>query len=396
MREKRQAKNQARTEAPTVDLALLSAIDESQGACTSCAAPMRSGEVICTRCGLNTLTGEMIETAVETLPEEKPPKPEKEKKQSRWKLTSDEYKPVKEGSAAMHILLGLIGACIGAGLVASVWTGAAVVTGFYIGFLGIAIGFGAGFGAYIGARDHAGVLSGLGAALATVGAFWVSMTVIEGGPPQTPQVVAQSAGIQAKTLDEFAHMVTDNVARVELATRVAAELEASGKKLRWPPYAGRSEPSVLDFPGEVRREVKARWEAMDYDARHEFRKSMFVTEQDVIADMAYDIAFEREYDGQELVWPADVPADTPVGASHFPDGVWDDAKYDWDNMVQEDRETALYTARLVQMGLPVPDQSRASVQEVVVANPMLGMKTMVWCGLAVLAALWKGSGDWDN
>ena len=110
-------------------------------ACPNCGLALQSGAAICTSCGCNTQTGQMLSTKVDR-PAAQPSTPNE---------NSESGRPNQSGDIAMGILKPVIGACVGGAIGAALWAAIAYYFNYEVGYVAILVGLLTGFGAVVGA-----------------------------------------------------------------------------------------------------------------------------------------------------------------------------------------------------------------------------------------------------
>jgi hypothetical protein len=220
--------------------------------CPSCGSGMTAGAVVCTICGYNKETGKTVGAIVE-------------------KASSGKGEAVLGAAAAVGgavakseltgLILGTIGGLIGGAIGAGLWAVIAMSTGKEYGILAWAIGGMVGFGTAILARAAAGpVTAGIAAAIA--------IASIASGKYLIISYIADSAEhqvVRSVTVD-------DEMATGYMARDVAKEHATKGKNYQWPEgVTAENATSEDEFPKPVWDDAKARYQAMDDNAKEQFK-----------------------------------------------------------------------------------------------------------------------------
>jgi hypothetical protein len=129
------------------------------------------------------------------------------------------------------------------------------------------VGILAGFGMQMGAKEHASPLSGAIVAI-------VALASIAGGKYAVVSAIADTAMAELKK--EAVFEVTEQDAKMYMASGLIEEAEAAGKKLKWPTGSEPEEgvESEKDLPPEIWKDVQARWRAMDATAQSQYVASV--------------------------------------------------------------------------------------------------------------------------
>ncbi|MGE3107053.1 MAG: hypothetical protein AB7G11_07960 [Phycisphaerales bacterium] len=137
----------------------------ASGACPACRRKLKPGALVCTTCGFNTSTGQMVQTSVL--------EPEKNRQTS-----AAAAKAGKVAVAGMSPVFALIGACIGGAVGGGIWFAIGYFAHLEIGYIAVLVGALCGVGASIGANKYAGVISGAIAAAVSIGSILAAKWMI--------------------------------------------------------------------------------------------------------------------------------------------------------------------------------------------------------------------------
>lgn len=162
----------------------------------------------------------------------------------------------------MVMLRALLGAVIGGAIGAGIWAAITVSTGYEIGWIAWGVGVLVGGGAMALSRGEASSTTGAIAALVALAAVGVGK--------YAAVVLTVDDLIKNSALSHKHYSDSDML--VVMATDVAAEWEENGKKLKWPEgMSNEDAQEELDFPKDVWREGRKRWEAMSNGEKEDRR-----------------------------------------------------------------------------------------------------------------------------
>ncbi|HVJ85611.1 MAG TPA: hypothetical protein VM452_08195 [Caulifigura sp.] len=156
------------------------------------------------------------------------------------------------GDLVKWIVAGAIGGAIGA----AIWAGITYSTHHEIGWIAWGIGVLVG----IAVRMAAGATDGFGPGIV---AAVIAVLSICGGKYAASALLTRDAMAEISTMS----FTEDNMIE-SLASEIADERTAAGKKLKWPPGKSEETAEVLaDFPADVQAEAKKQWGAKPAEER---------------------------------------------------------------------------------------------------------------------------------
>lgn len=157
----------------------------------------------------------------------------------------------------------LIGGLVGGAIGAAIWATVTVTTQREVGWIAWGVGILAGLGVRLAAGEDdgfpPGVLAAVLALASVVAGKYIAVHVLI-------DKVANEAGVP---------LVSDLDVTAGIADDVAEEMEAAGKKLKWP--AGSTLETATgpeEYPKEVWAEATKRFQAMTPDERERVKKAM--------------------------------------------------------------------------------------------------------------------------
>jgi hypothetical protein len=225
-------------------------------------------------------------------------------------------------------LKGLLGGLVGGAIGAVIWAVVAYNLHFESSWVAWLVGLLVGAGYRIGSGGMADSADGVLAAV-------VALLAIAAGKYATVSMIVED------DLAEFGRLENEAPV-VALAYELTYEQARSGKVIKWPRHSEAWGMELKSYPTDIQREAKAWWASLPADQQQELTDyPIFANFDYVTAQLAAEIAWEWEMDGEELEWPTGAidPEWGPPHAEDFPDDVWAEAEHQW-NRMSRDRQDA--------------------------------------------------------
>lgn len=204
--------------------------------CVGCGAPLAADAVICVGCGTNQASGKARKTRTGT----------------------DGGGVSAEKAVAVlwtaNPLAWALGGLVGGGIGAAIWGAVAYHFKVEIGWLAVLVGFLSGAGVFAMARQHAGVLSGVVAAV-------IAVASMAGGRYAAVSMMVDDV-LREEPLGQTEF--TPNEIMVNWADEIVAEREAQGQTLKFDNGVATAADAynIADYPDDIERTVQARWAAL--------------------------------------------------------------------------------------------------------------------------------------
>ena len=337
-------------------------------ACPNCRAMMPPGSVLCMSCGYNAQTGETLSTVARN----------RSKAEKAMDRVGDAGKKVE---APMLVLLSVIGGSIGGVIGAGIWAAVAYNLRLEIGWLAIGVGLITGGGVAVCAKDYTGMLTGLIAVVIAIGAivggkYWASSIIVS-------DYIEQVSSTESTD-------VSDGMSW--MATLVADEWEAAGRRLDWPEDMDNSIAwERLDFPRDVWAEARDRWMAMGPQEQIDFvQEQRQFGEDDALGALATEVADDWEASGQELDWPEGMSNEWAWAEEEFPEDVWAEAERRWYAMTPLEQEAYVADQQGFYEGEFTQAFQEAATSEFFLGT--FGILDFAFFAFAIMAAYGVGSG----
>jgi hypothetical protein len=275
--------------------------------CQACGSPAALGTRSCDRCGEAAPSGNDLHSE---------------------SLDYDDLPP----SAAFIFTawtLSLIGALAGGAICIALWTLSVVMTrSEYMVFV-VAMGALPGVGAMLLSFGRKGVVTGVLAAVVTLGTV--------AGSLYTAGYFIIKTDIDAET-KEFVQglsntWMTDLEAKEVMAYRSAFRAERDGDYLIWPEGMDLSNAiGILDYPASIAAPIREEWSSLDGAARKD-RIDMIMAETQ-ISIIANDMAFDRIERGEYAQWPVGMTYEYANLIEDYPADIVRSAASTWNSMTR--------------------------------------------------------------
>jgi hypothetical protein len=155
--------------------------------------------------------------------------------------------------------------------------------------------------------------------------------------------------------------------------------------------SGDAVAGVLAMAIAVLAVLGGKYAAVTWAVKHEVGKLMAqvkIEDDDLIRELAREVAKERESAGEDLEWPDEMSIDDAATESDFPSGVWADAHDRWEALVPKERE-ARRRKKTEEFALLAGTVSKLVQKEAF--SDSFGKHDVLWFPLAAGTAFWAAS-----